>query len=84
VYFWVNEVKRGRTDPNVIASPGREPDEGLAAIIAGKLDADPHLSARKLVQSLGIATATVCRYLTELFRMKCWHLRWMPYTLRPA
>jgi hypothetical protein len=25
VYFWINEVKRGRTDLDTIASPGREP-----------------------------------------------------------
>jgi hypothetical protein len=33
VDFWINEVKRGRTDPNILASPGREPDEGLATVI---------------------------------------------------
>jgi hypothetical protein len=37
-----------------MASPGREPDESLAAVVAGKLDADPHFSARKLAQSLGL------------------------------
>jgi 3-mercaptopyruvate sulfurtransferase SseA len=62
VYYWINEVKRGRTDLNTAASPGREPDEGLAAVIAGKLDADPHLSARKPASFLGIASSTVCRY----------------------
>jgi hypothetical protein len=39
VYSWINEVKRGRTDLNTVASPGRESDEGLAAAIPGKLDA---------------------------------------------
>jgi hypothetical protein len=47
VYSWINEVQRGKTDLNTVASPGREPDEGLAAVIAGKLDADPHLSDQK-------------------------------------
>jgi hypothetical protein len=63
---WINEVKRGRTDLNTVASPGSAPDERLAAVIAGKLDADPHLSARKLAHSPGIAASTVCRYLTEV------------------
>jgi hypothetical protein len=45
IYFLINEIKRGRTDLNNIASPGREPDEGLAGVIAAKLGADPHLSA---------------------------------------
>jgi hypothetical protein len=60
VYFWINEVKRGRMDLNTIKSPGRGHDESFAAVIAGKLDADPRLSARKLAQSLGIAASTVC------------------------
>jgi hypothetical protein len=84
VYFWINEVKRGRTDLNTIASPGRGPDESLAAVIAGKLDADPHFSVRKLTQSLKIAASTVCRYLTEVLAMICQHLRWVPHTLTPA
>jgi hypothetical protein len=75
VYFWINEVKRGRTDLNTIAGPGSEPDESLAAVIASELDADPHFSARKLAQPLGIATSTVCPYVTEVSEMKYWHLR---------
>jgi hypothetical protein len=54
VYFWIREVKPGRTDFNTIASPGKEPDESLAAVIAGGLDCDPQFSARKLAQSLGL------------------------------
>jgi hypothetical protein len=54
VFFWINEIERGRTDLSTVASPGREPDESLAAAIAGKLDADPYFSARKLAQSLGL------------------------------
>jgi hypothetical protein len=46
--------KAGRMDHNTIASPGREPDGCLAALIAGKLDADPHLSAKKLAQFRGL------------------------------
>jgi hypothetical protein len=84
VYFWINGVKRRRTDLNTNASAGREPDEGLAAVIAGKLVFDPHLSARELAQSLGIAASMVCRYLTEVLGMKCRHWRWMPHTLTLA
>jgi hypothetical protein len=84
VYFWMNEVKRGRMDLDTVASPGREPDESLATVIAGKLDADPHFSARKLAQSLGIAVSTIFRYLTEVLGMMCRHLHWVPHTLTPA
>jgi hypothetical protein len=54
VGFSIGEAKRGRINLNTTASPGREPDEGLAAVIAGKPDADSHLSARKLAPSLGL------------------------------
>jgi histone-lysine N-methyltransferase SETMAR len=84
VYFWINEVERGTTDLNPVASPGREPDESLTAVIAGKLDADPHFSARKLAQSLGIAVSTICRYPTEVLGMKFRHLHWVPHTLTPV
>jgi AraC-like DNA-binding protein len=84
VYFWINGVKRGRMDLNTIASPGTEPDESLASIIAGKLDADPHFSAGKLAQSLGISASTICRYLTEVLGMKSRHLHWVPHTLTCA
>jgi hypothetical protein len=84
VDFWINEVKPGRTDLKTIVSPGREPDEGLAAVIAGKLDVDPCLSARKLAQSLGIAGSTVCRHLTEVLGMQCRPLLWVPHMLTPA
>jgi hypothetical protein len=84
VCFWTNEVKPARTDLNTIASPGREPDKRLAAVIAGKLDADPRFSTKKLGQSLRIAASTVCRYLTEVLGMKYRHLRWVPHTLTPA
>jgi hypothetical protein len=67
----MDEVKLGRTDFSTIAGPGTEPDEGPTAVTAGKLDADLHLSARKLGHSLGIATSTVCREPIELMGMKC-------------
>jgi hypothetical protein len=59
--------KAGRTDLNINTNPGRGPDENIAAVIAGKFDANRHLSARKLVQSLRTAVSAVCRYLTEVW-----------------
>jgi hypothetical protein len=65
VCFWITEERRGIVDLNIIASPERKLDESLAAVIVGKLDTKPHLAARKLAQSLGIAAYPVCGYLTE-------------------
>jgi hypothetical protein len=60
IYFWNGEVKQGKTDLNNNANSGRGPDEDFASAIAVKLDAYPHLLARKLAQSLGIAALTIC------------------------
>jgi hypothetical protein len=57
---------------------------GLPVVIAGKLDGDPHVSAKKFAQSLGIAASAVCRCLTEVLGMNCRHLHWVPHTLTPA
>jgi histone-lysine N-methyltransferase SETMAR len=81
VYKWMNELKRGRTDLTNIPSPGRPREEELARAIAHKHEEDPHLSARKLAQYLGIAHSTVCSYLSEVLQMKCLRLRWVPHTL---
>jgi histone-lysine N-methyltransferase SETMAR len=81
IYGWIAEVKRGRTDLSTISSPGRTPDEGLAAAIARKHEKEPRLSARGIARSLEISHETVCRYLSEVFGMKCLRLRWIPHTL---
>jgi hypothetical protein len=81
IYCWINEIKHARTDINNITSPGREPEEGLAGVIAAKLETGPHLSARKLAQSLRIAASTICHCLTEVLGMRCHYLRWVPHTL---
>jgi hypothetical protein len=84
VYFWINELKLGRTDINTTTSPERDPGEDFTAVIAGKIDANPRLSARKLAQSLGIAASTVCRYSTEVLGLKFQHLCWVPHMLTVA
>jgi hypothetical protein len=71
IYFWINEIKRGKTDFNNSASRGRGPDEDFAGVIPAKLNADPHLPARKLAQSLRIADSRVCLDLSEVLGMKC-------------
>jgi hypothetical protein len=83
VYFWISLVERGRTNLKTTTRPGRNFDEGIGAVIAGKLDADPHPSVRKLAQSLGTAASTLCPYFTEDLEMKCQHLHWIPHTLTP-
>jgi hypothetical protein len=52
---WVRDIKGGRTDLETISSSGRTPDEGLADVIQKRIDEDPHLSARKIAESLSWA-----------------------------
>jgi hypothetical protein len=51
VGFWIEEVRRGRTDPRRIATAGIELYGGLPVVIAGELDADSYLCARQLFLS---------------------------------
>jgi hypothetical protein len=81
VYRWIRDIKGVRTDLETIGSPGRTPDEGLSEVIRHRIEADPHISARKIAHSLGIATSTVCHHLRYVLGMKCYHLRWIPHTL---
>jgi hypothetical protein len=84
VYYWIAEVKRGRTDFSNHPSPGRTPDEVMINAIANKHAKDPRLSARKIAQSLRIATSTVCHHLSQSLGLKCLRLRWVPHTLSAA
>jgi hypothetical protein len=81
VYRWIRDIKGGRTDLETISNPGRTPDEGLADVIRSRIEEDPNLSTRKIVNSLGIVNSTVCNYLRNVIGMKCCHLRWIPHTL---
>jgi hypothetical protein len=84
IYYWIKEIKLGRTDLSNIPPPGREPDELLADCIAEAHAADPHLSARKIAQALNISLDSVRRHLTVSLGMKCYHMRWVPHTLTDA
>jgi hypothetical protein len=77
VYRWVRDIKGGRTNLETISNPGRTPDERLAGAIRKRIDGYPHLSARKIAQSLGSATSAVCHYLRHVIGMRCSHLRWI-------
>jgi hypothetical protein len=81
LYFWISEARRGRKDLSEIPGPGRTPDEGIATLIARRHEQEPHLSARKLVQSLRISPTTVCHYLSDVLGLKWLRLRPIPSML---
>jgi hypothetical protein len=75
LYFWIGEISRGRKDLSDIPRPGNAADESVATVIARPHEQDPHLSARKLAQSIRISHMTVGRYLSEFLGLKCLRLR---------
>jgi hypothetical protein len=81
VYRWIMDIKQRRMDLETISSPGKTPGEGLSEVMRHRIEAGPHLSARKIAHSLGIATSTVCHHLRYVLGRKCYHLRWIPHTL---
>jgi hypothetical protein len=84
VYRWIKDITGGRTDLEMISNPGRTLDEELTNIIRRRIEENPRSSARKIAQSLNIATSTVCHYLRHVLGLKCCHLRWIPHTLTVA
>jgi hypothetical protein len=63
VYYWIKEVKRGRTDLTDKEAPGKPLDEDLTAVTQRQHEEGPYLSARRIVKTVGVAPSTVCRYL---------------------
>lgn len=84
VYYWMAEVKAGRTDLSDLPRSGRPSDDGLTRVILNVLEIDPHASARKIARSLFISPSTVVRHLEDNLGYKCVHLRWVPHILTNA
>ena len=53
----------------------------IAYKISNFLDFYPNSSVRYLSSHLNIPPTTVYRYLTEVLKFKCFHLRWIPHPL---
>jgi hypothetical protein len=70
---WTNEAKRRRPDLSTSERRGSNLDEGTTAIIGRKFTTNPHLSARKITQSLRIATSTICWDLIVVPGMRSRH-----------
>jgi hypothetical protein len=56
VYFLIAEVRSGREDLSDEERPGRRLDIGLDEVLAHGLEADPHMMAHKIADSLGISS----------------------------
>jgi hypothetical protein len=81
VFFWVEEVRRGREDLSNEEMLGTSPNAGLDEILAYRLERDPHTTTHGLAAPVRTSPQTVIVHLYEGFGMKCFHLRWVPHTL---
>jgi histone-lysine N-methyltransferase SETMAR len=81
VKYWMKQAKLGRKNLHKIASPGRTPDDGLAAAILRAHEENRRRSARSIAEVLSISAKTVCRYLRDEFHMKLRSAHWVPHVL---
>jgi transposase len=81
VYYWIKEVKQGRTDLTDKEAPGKPLDEDLAAVIQRQHEEGHYLSARRIAKTVGVALSTVCRYLHQYLGLNCRHTKWVPHSL---
>jgi hypothetical protein len=75
VYYWIKEVKRGRTDLTDKEAPVKPLDEDLAAAIQRQNKKGPYLSAQRIAKTLGAAPSTVCRYLHQYLVLNSHHTK---------
>ena len=81
IYFWIGEIKRGRTDLFNLPSPGRPVDDQIDTLIQKELENDPFVSARIIARRIRVAISTVTTHLHKSLKMKNVHFRWIPHLL---
>lgn len=80
VYFWIAELKRGRTDLSDDPHPGRPRNTYIDDQIRAVIKVNPYASCREIGTMVGSCGATVFRRLTEL-GYKSLLLKWVPHHL---
>jgi hypothetical protein len=81
VYWWVSAVQRGREDVSDSPRPRRPTEIGIDEIMAHWLELNPHATAQKLADSLGISPQIMTTHMREGLGMKYFHLRRVPHLL---
>lgn len=81
IYFWISEIKKGRTDLSNLPSTGRPVDEQIDYLILRELEINPFASARMIARKIGIAVSTVTDHFHNSLKMKNVHLKWIPHQL---
>lgn len=81
IYFWIGEIRRGRTDLFNIPSPGRPVDDQIDTLIQKELENDPFISARMIARRTRFAISTITTHLHKSLKMKNVLFRWVPHLL---
>jgi hypothetical protein len=81
VYYWIKEVKQGRTDLRDKEAPGKPLDEDLAAVIQRQHEEDPYLSARRIGKTVSVALSRGCWSLHQYLGLNWRHVQWFPHLL---
>lgn len=81
IYFWIREIRCGRTNLNDLPKPGRPVDEQLTVSIQRQHSNDKSASARKIARSLNVSPTTVVDHMRNRIGMKLVFLRNIPHIL---
>jgi hypothetical protein len=77
----VKRVRLGRKELSNIPAPRRECNDEITDGITGRLAGNPHLSAKKFAQAMGIARSTGEDRLINNMGMKFYRVRLILHTL---
>ena len=84
IYFWIKEIKLGRTDLSNLPSTGKPVDDQIDYHIIYELECNPFASARMIARRLRIAVSTVTDHFHNSLGMKNVHFRWIPHRLNSS
>ena len=76
IYFWIGEIRRGRTDLLNYQNPGRTTYDQIDPLILKELENDPLVSARMIAKRILVAVSTVINHLRNSLKMKNIFFRW--------
>lgn len=70
IYFWISEIRRGRTDLLNQQGSGRPIDDQTDLLILKELEIDPFVSTRMIAKRIRVAVSTVTNHLHNSLKMK--------------
>lgn len=84
IYFWIKEIKLGRTDLSNLPSTGKQVDDQIDYHIIYELECNPFASAKMIARRLRIAVSTVTDHFHNSLGMKNVHFKRIPHRLNTS